>query len=191
MPNMSFTNMGPPNRLTDPHFIHSQKRDVPLLLGTWRSSTRSRPFPSRRPPRPPALASRRPSPPSCPSPRLASPPARSSPSRRSRTKRLARFRCVPPMTLDPGNGRRHRSGWRIGRAYRSSPSSEHLRARAFGVLASPLRRVVGRRRDTSPRKTETLKPFSSRTNFPSTLADLRPSQSTLSNSPATSASATR
>jgi hypothetical protein len=26
----SFTNMGPPNRLTDPHFIHSQKRDVPI-----------------------------------------------------------------------------------------------------------------------------------------------------------------
>ena len=97
--------------------------------------------------------------------------------------------CHPPF--HPGNGRRHRSGWRIGRAYRSSPSSEHRRARAFGGLASRLRRVVGRRRDTSPRKTETLKPFSSVTNFPVTLADLRPSQSTLFNSPATSASATR
>ena len=68
-----------------------------IVPAQWRSSTLSRPFPSRRPPRPPASASRRPSPPSCPPPRLASPPpVRFSPSRPSRTKRLARFRCVPP-----------------------------------------------------------------------------------------------
>ena len=39
-----------------------------IVPAQWRSSTLSRPFPSRRPPRPPASASRRPSPPSRPPP---------------------------------------------------------------------------------------------------------------------------
>lgn len=38
----------------------------------------------------------------------------------------------------------------------------YLRVRVFSSRASPLRRVVGRRRDTSRRKTETLKPFPGR-----------------------------
>ena len=166
-----------------------------IVPAQWRSSTLSHPFPSRRPPRPPASASRRPSPPSCLPPRLASPPpARFSPSRPSRTKRLARFRCVPPHPPRPETGGVDLSASRIGTACRTSPSNVYLRVRLFSSRASPLRRVVGRRRDTSRRKTETLKPFFLAARgqfFPHSVADLSPASHPFRCSPATSASTTR
>jgi len=79
-------------------------------------------------------------------------------AKQNKKARTIQVRATHPPR--PETGGVDLSASRIGGACRTSPSSVYLRVRVFSSRASPLRRVVGRRRDTSRRKTETLKPFS-------------------------------